>query len=412
MNEIKISSISEYFAAVEKYKLNDFISRGEPKKHDEIMASAFRPYKKHKVCFGKNELDEFYNHIGNELSDMQKEHFLAFAQHSGLPTYLIDFTTSPLISLFFACYDSDSNNSVNGYVYFLNKSRLFSLDKLIINGYSGGLFVGEGSNIMDIWEKRFFSDKSNRHYKLSHPDFLNNYKIMICSFLDFIIYQELDFNNTDMYNSLSEICKRLTNTINGIDSFDELNIELYDAISKIIDTFNNGDIIEDIVRANGIIARYRDYDGAMTYYTAPSAWSSDPFDEMPSLSWQTVISDLFNISMEFALYSTQNNFHLPFYGTYSPPNISGRVLMQNSIFLCQIHNTELRHLNEPHPRSVLTTQKIEPDIMIEINNKKQVLNELDTLGFNLKTIYGDHDNIARYIKDKLYNKETVNTDET
>ncbi len=32
---------------------------------------------------------------------MQRKHFLAFSQHYGLPTNLLDFTSSPLISSIF-----------------------------------------------------------------------------------------------------------------------------------------------------------------------------------------------------------------------------------------------------------------------------------------------------------------------
>jgi len=88
---------------------------------------------------------------------------------------------------------------------------------------------------------------------------------------------------------------------------------------------------------------------------------------------------------------------------YSPPNISGRILQQNSIFLCQIHHIEMRHRNEQDPRNILLTQKIKPDFVIEVANKRAILNELDMLGINLKTVFGDYDNIAKYIRNNFFN---------
>ena len=78
-----INSISEYFILSEKYNFKNYISRGEPSKYKEIIASAFRPYDKYKDFFEKRHLDELYNQVGNDLTDMQKDHFLAFAQHLG-----------------------------------------------------------------------------------------------------------------------------------------------------------------------------------------------------------------------------------------------------------------------------------------------------------------------------------------
>ena len=119
-------------------------------------------------------------------------------------------------------------------------------------------------------------------------------------------------------------------------------------------------------------------------------------------TWEDNLSNLLDIAITFAHGSAKNHFYFPFYGTYSPPNISGRVLSQNSIFVCQLHHTETFHANEPSPRKLLLIQHIKPDITIEIANKKMILKELDTLGINLKTVFGDYDSIAKYIKNSFY----------
>lgn len=43
-----------------------------------------------------------------------------------------------------------------------------------------------------------------------------------------------------------------------------------------------------------------------------------------------------------------------------------------------------------------------PDVVIVIENKEKVLQELDFMGINEKFIYGDYDSIARYIRKKVF----------
>ena len=61
-----------------------------------------------------------------------------------------------------------------------------------------------------------------------------------------------------------------------------------------------------------------------------------------------------------------------------------------------------RHKNEFKPyKKFLVTQKIEPDYVFETHNRKEVLRQLGSTGINLKSVFGDNDNIAKYIKNQL-----------
>ncbi|WP_407314836.1 FRG domain-containing protein [Desulfosporosinus sp. SB140] len=47
--------------------------------------------------------NEFRREIFHRLTPDERNNFLVFAQHHGIPTKLIDFTRSPLVAIFFAC---------------------------------------------------------------------------------------------------------------------------------------------------------------------------------------------------------------------------------------------------------------------------------------------------------------------
>lgn len=128
-NIIEIGSLSEYIECLNDNNLKKFISRGENCKFKSITASAFR-YSK--ALNFSEQIYQFYNIIGNNITDMQKDNFIAFSQHHGIPTNLVDFSESPLVSLFFACYGNKKNNK-EGFVYFIDKKKLININENLIN---------------------------------------------------------------------------------------------------------------------------------------------------------------------------------------------------------------------------------------------------------------------------------------
>ncbi|MCU5754341.1 FRG domain-containing protein [Lactococcus lactis] len=102
--------------------------RGEPQDYlakkgkPRNRASGFRWMEDNNKLFieMKNLRNDYYQEIGYSLSEKDEDNFIAYCQHHGLPTELIDITENPLVALYFA-YEKDVDQE--GMVYLFNKDR-------------------------------------------------------------------------------------------------------------------------------------------------------------------------------------------------------------------------------------------------------------------------------------------------
>jgi len=382
----EISSLNEYINFIAKNSLDNFISRGENKKFDSIIASAFRY--QHPVKF-QDMISKFYDAIGNDITSMQQRNFIAFSQHHGIPTNLIDFSTSPLVSLFFACYEDNANNSDCGYVYFINKNRLINISSIINHSnFQDNVF----QNLM-----RFESNASlviPELYKYAHTH-IQEIQQMIVEWANKL---KLDKQVKKKYKHLFPIINEFyktwkTKPYYALSDYSEKILKQIIKSNETDDGKNSDFILWDEYIKN-CHALFKDL-------LDTSQYQYSNYLILVLILIRTVLGELYDFSFTKDLIK---NIKLPFYFTYYPPNIFSRVENQSSMFIYQLYYDD--ELADPYIDGIMNRiiQDIHPDFSVKINNKKNILVTLDSLGINLKFIYNDYDNIAKYIRNKTYER--------
>lgn len=305
--------------------------------------------------FYKKLVGEFYREVGNEITDVERNNFIAFSQHHLLKTNLIDFTTSPLVALYFACvadnYDCDSF----GLVYMIQKDMTIDASNEI-----NELFKPENFKLS------FFNEYFN---ELASFGISSKYINILCNLLESM------YISGDKYipyrTNLLEQCKLLTN---------EQEIKEY--VNYIIDGTADKSINLRMSYANQLVI--------------------EDFSNIEVLDICTLISLYFEALNKSIHNNNDYNFALPQlpYFIYKTPFKFDRIKSQEGIFIYQNFLSYYSKISEPHNKLLL--QNIEPDFTIKINNQKQILKELDILGINRKILFGDYDNTAKYINERFF----------
>lgn len=365
-----VSSVSDFIKQIEGLRSSSCLFRGEADfyGYNFMRAKALRPYSN--TYDNRRPIDPFFlkmkdfgRYVKHRLTENEQNNFLAFSQHYGIPTNLLDVTTSPLVALYFACQPR-GRKSTNGWrsKYFIgHKSRCdFG-------------FVYVFQDYVDITS--FIEDASGQPFNLLEIIFLNNSRE----------YQEI----LPVFQDLK-------------DRKPEYFATLLDEATKCY----NSDLCHEPGCEDGFLEVLFDADPLSAYWGLVRKDESLEFVNIenvdPDVQLYVALAAFILRQIKLLKVPMWNIDFLPNF-LYRPNLNFERIQNQKGLFLYQMFYTYPDSLTDI-PISPIQRLKMEP-ILFEVHNKKKILHTLDMLGFNEMTIMSDYDSIAKYVTHKRLGAE-------
>lgn len=128
-----INTFFEFLELVDKSKTTTadlLLFRGQSEKMHLIPSIARRDPQIDTTELEKKMLEELKRRAKTHIITMEFDEWdwLIYAQHFGMKTRLLDWTSNPLTALWFAC-SNESKKNINSVVYILKNAEAFLLDK-------------------------------------------------------------------------------------------------------------------------------------------------------------------------------------------------------------------------------------------------------------------------------------------
>ncbi|PED35795.1 FRG domain-containing protein [Bacillus cereus] len=367
----EIKNLAGYIDLLSSGDFTNYLFRGEPTNYDETFSSGLRNttlpgYNSEQGIKGAstflNMQKEFKKEVWHKLTPDERTHFSAFSQHHGIPTNLIDVTTSPLVALYFACQNYKNPKDTNkvqldeerGFLY-LFKDQFIDITDIVTKYEDINVLELLASDHDDIFFYMYsaflrfeteYPEKFYEHFKKLNTDFHEHIKAIPLPYMPI-----MDINKFPPY---------------GEGSYETA---FFDSFLKLI----------ELERFKNIDRMIHNPSWPVFVYTAYLQKILQGISLRPLVNK----SEWLNILPNFK---------------YAPILSFERGRNQQGLFIYQNYLQSGEFIKNPYIEGI---QRLVPDKVVVISNKEKILEELNFIGINGKFIYGDYDNIAKYITSKF-----------
>ena len=377
-----ISEIIKHLKSIhEDVGKEEYFYRGQNKRYcdgnsEGILANVFRVDNSNPEL-ARRAVQEFYQYTGLHLNSDERKNYLAYCQHHGLKTNLVDVTRDPLAALYFAIMDDQSNNGDDAVLYVFKKSNMLNITDLIID-------FPFGLDLMD----RIGSRDESVIYRL--VEYIKRFGTRINPYLRELI---------KAFQAEDTPCSMLTEKIRAIENpTSEYNgsYEPGTSIKAIEILKKDEEVCEEINKfIRGYLDYYREEVNESNIQSIREAINSpNPFPYY-YIWYVYMLKEYLKFGRGNLLRNNKNLRFIPnMY--YSPTVYFDRMALQSGLFIyqcCFWGYGVRRYINE-----------IIPDEKIILKDKEKIKQELELLGIEKYRYYGDADVLAETLNKKYYPK--------
>lgn len=386
---IKIKDFHELVDFISSIDTDKYFFRGENKVYPSIVSSAFRPITEidglPKYYNVDNLISEYYKEVGYRLSDVERDNFIFFCQHHGIPTNLIDISSNILTGLFFSCVNTEKSiHTDEGRLFLFDRTKTFNFNpnKLkyssLLHGfsdldeYSLEIFINSMQSIL-MKNETFFCECIIDFFK-KYIYFIDNFHCAVTNPKSKKYLIEL-FKNNDLFNSSATDLLKYCIELHSIEFCKPENSKFKKKINEM--------------RENKKINKTHDYIFGLIEYLHLLHFMiedySSGFDTkelvIPTLPYFVVGSTVY-----FDRMKTQS-------GSFFYQNYLGfsdeEFFSLNSL---NAYNDDDDEIIEPDNTRIF--QNYVPDITLEISDRSSILNLLNKMGVTTSSLFNDVDTIA------------------
>lgn len=350
-----------------------------------------------------NEKKHYFDALANfpdELLPLPELSKIARMQHFKYPTRLLDLTTNPLVGLWFSCFENDKED---GCFYSITPDEkkecviTYESDKALMLACLAKLKEEDRPDFLNFLS--FVIERSAGQTNVANPNkinknYLDAWKILTSN-------DNINASTSAFEKFLDEVCRERP-------AFYRDNISPYDLFRNYIVRPMTG--MGRLKRQHGAFAIF----GVNNAYAAPLEISSNQAFSISLKESENVLNPAYTIKVNLTakkgdiIYTIGNNVKENM--TDLPKIVEGGNYKITPYIVVENNYTKKTYKVRPHREALDNNANIINNVgnldyainkyIIPKASKKEIIKELDALGINKATLFGDMESRADYNKEK------------